>query len=210
MVITGLRADMRVSGSVIVEADGARIASLPAEIVRDLRLEVGLELTADQEAKVLHASAVEGARRVGLRLLASRPRAIQDLRRRLRDRGHDPAAITEALDRLQGTGLLDDAEFARHYVRVRSPRGLGPSRLIHDLMAAGVDRRIAEQAVRDVGQAEGIDVAAQARKLAQRRASQLAGLPVARRRRRLLIFLARRGFSGREVREMVAELTSSD
>jgi regulatory protein len=201
---------MRVSGSVIVEADGARIASLPAEITRELNLQVGLELSGPQQEKVLHASAVEGARRVGLRLLASRPRAVQDLRRRLRDRGHDPAAITEAVDRLQRSGLLDDGEFARHYVRVRAPRGLGPSRLIHDLMAAGVDRRVAEQAVREVGEAEGIDVTAQARKLAQRRVSQLAGLPVARRRRRLLIFLARRGFVGHEVREMVTELTAGD
>jgi regulatory protein len=206
MMITGLRADARVSGCVIVEADGARIASLPAEVVRELDLEVGAELSPAQEAEILHAAAVEGARRVALRLLAARPRAVQDLRRRLRDRGHAPAAINDAVQRLEESGLLDDGEYARHYIRVRSPRGLGPSRLIHDLLAAGVDRKVAEQAVRDVGQAEGIDVAAQARNLAQRRASQLSGLPVDRRRRRLLVFLARRGFTGREVREMVTEL----
>jgi regulatory protein len=210
VVITGLRADTRVSGSVIVEADGARIASLPAEVVRELELEVGADLSPAQQADVLHASAVEGARRVALRLLATRPRAIQDLRRRLRDRGHEPTVIKQAVERLQSSGLLDDVEFARHYVRVRSPRGLGPSRLVHDLLVVGVDRAVAEQAVRDVEQAEGIDIAAQARELAQRRATQLASLPVERRRRRLLVFLARRGFTGHEVRQMVAELIRSN
>jgi regulatory protein len=206
VVITGLRTDTRVPGCVIVEADGARIASLPAEVLRDLKLEVGAELPPQRQEQVLHASAVEGARRVALRLLASRPRAIQDLKRRLRDRGHETTAIGEAVERLRSSGLLDDGEYARHYVRVRSPRGHGPSRLIHDLLAAGVDRGVAELAVRDVEEAEGIDVAAAARKLAERRAGQLAGLPPAKRRRRLLTYLARRGFQGREVRDLVAEL----
>jgi SOS response regulatory protein OraA/RecX len=65
---------------------------------------------------------------------------------------------------------------------------------------------VAEQAVQDVVQAEGVDVPAAARKLAERRAEQLQSLPAARRRRRILVYLARRGFSGHEVREMVSQV----
>ena len=208
MVITGLRADTRVSGCVIVEADGARIASLPAEILRELGLEVGTELSEAQQERVLQASAVEAARRVAVRLLASRPRAIQDLRRRLRDRGHGQHAIDQAVEKLTAIGLLNDDEFSRHYVRIRTSRGIGPSRLVHDLLAMGVERRVAERAVAEVSEAEGIDPAGAARKLAEKRVSQLSGLPVAKRRRRLLLYLARRGFQGREVREMVTKLTA--
>jgi regulatory protein len=206
VVISALRADARISGCVIVEADGARVASLPVEVLKALKLEIGVELSPEQQEQMLHASAVEGARRVALRLLATRPRAIHDLKRRLRDRGHEPRAIDDSVQRLQDAGLLDDAEFARHFVRVRNPRGHGPSRLVHDLLVLGVDRRVAEQAVQQVAQAEGIDLAAAARAIAERRITQLAGLPVQRKRRRLLIYLARRGFRGHEVREMVSKL----
>ncbi|MBI4500111.1 MAG: regulatory protein RecX [Gemmatimonadetes bacterium] len=206
MVITGLRADARIAGSVIVEGDGVRIASLPPEILRELKLEVGSELSQSQHEAVVHASLVEGARRVALRLLASRPRAVQDLKRRLRERGHDPSAIDEATGRLEAAGLLDDVHFAQHFVRVRASRGHGPSRLIHDLLSLGVERRVAECAVNDVSAAEGVDAAAMARAIAEKRAAQLKGLPVPKGRRRLLIYLARRGFRGRAIRELVTEL----
>ena len=69
---------------------------------------------------------------------------------------------------------------------------------------------MAEQAVQDVVKAEGVDVPAAARKLAERRAVMLQSLPAARRRRRILVYLARRGFSGHEVRQMVGEVLSGE
>ena len=54
--------------------------------------------------------------------------------------------------------------------------------------------------------AEGLDGDGAVRALAERRAGQLAGLPPEARRRRLLAFLARRGFSGSKVRDLVWEL----
>jgi len=206
VIITGLRADARVTGSIIVDGDGVRVASLPPEMVRELRLEVGAELSAADHDQLVRACLVEGARRVALRLLAGRPRAMEDLRRKLRERGHEPGVIAETLGRLRASGLLDDEQFAQHFVRVRAARGHGPARLVHDLLTRGIDRRVAEQAVHEVSLAEGVDSAAAMRQLAEKRAVQLMSLPVPKRRRRLLIFLARRGFRGREVREMVATL----
>jgi len=46
------------------------------------------------------------------------------------------------------------------------------------------------------------------RALAEKRARQLGGLPAAIRKRRLVAFLARRGFGGAEVREVVESLKS--
>lgn len=207
VLITGLRADARVAGAVIIEVDEARVASLPPEIVRELGLVLGAELSQSQYEAVLRAALAEGARRVALRLLESRPRAIKDLKRRLRERGHHPEPIEQAIDRLQAAGLLDDVRFSEHYARVRATRGHGPSRLIHDLLMLGVDRAVAERAVREVATAEGLDAGATARSLAEKRVAQLRGVPVTAQRRRLLIYLARRGFRGSDVREMVTKLT---
>jgi hypothetical protein len=57
-----------------------------------------------------------------------------------------------------------------------------------------------------VAAAEGVDPVAQARAIILKRAAQLSSMSPVARRRRLLAYLARRGFRGREVREMVEEL----
>jgi len=54
--------------------------------------------------------------------------------------------------------------------------------------------------------AEGVDPAEAVRALAEKRARQLAGLPLVVKKRRLVAFLARRGFAGAEVREVVEGL----
>jgi regulatory protein len=209
VVVTALRPDARSPGCLVVEVDGGRVASLPAEVVRELGLAPGEELAPSRYQALLAAARVESARRVALRLLGARPRAVEDLRRRLRDRGHDPDAVRVVLDRLQSAGLLNDEEFARHYARVRAPKGHGPARLIHDLMGHGVSRSVAERATAEVAEAEGVNPVEQARALAERRAGQLRTLPRDTRLRRLLSFLARRGFRGREVRELAERLVGN-
>jgi regulatory protein len=77
---------------------------------------------------------------------------------------------------------------------------------VRDLQAQGVDRRIAEEAVRSSLAAEGVDPTDALRALAEKRARQLAGLPAPVRKRRLVAFLARRGFGGADVRALVETL----
>ena len=55
---------------------------------------------------------------------------------------------------------------------------------------------------------EGVDPALAVRTLAVKRARQLAGLPPAVRKRRLVAFLVRRGFNGGAIREVVESLNS--
>ena len=144
-----------------------------------------------------------------MRLLANRPRAVKDMLRQLRNRGHNPSAAVAAVGRLEANGLLNDLEFARHFTRVRSGRGHGPLRLISDLLARGVDKRLAERAVRETIEAEEIDPQAQARAVAEKRSGQLGDLPPETKRRRLLAYLGRRGFRGYEIDEMVREVVGS-
>jgi hypothetical protein len=54
--------------------------------------------------------------------------------------------------------------------------------------------------------AEGVDPTHVFRTLAEKRARQLAGLPAPVRKRRLVAFLARRGFGGADVRAFVETL----
>ena len=206
MLVTSLSPDARQAGYVIVQLDGARYASLPVEVAGELGLTEGAELEGERLERLKRAADGEAAYQVATRLLAMHPRSVYELLAKLRERGHNPAAAAAAVGRLEAVGVLSDETFARHYARVRAPRGHGPSRLLHDLLAKGVDRRLAERAIAEVLEAEGLSAPGRARELAEKRAAQLGSVPERQKRRRLLAYLARRGFRGREVQELVAEV----
>ncbi|MFQ6047060.1 MAG: regulatory protein RecX [Gemmatimonadales bacterium] len=204
--ITAIRPDTHATGYVIVEVDGERFATIAADAVKDLGLVREMELDRGTFERLSFQADVDGAYRVAVRLLAARPRSVRELLWRLRQRGLNPSAVAKAVGRLEERGLLDDHEFARHFVRVRSDKGHGPSRLLTDLLAKGVDRKLAQRAIDEVLAAEGVDPLAQARVLAEKRVRQLERLPPDKQRRRLLAYLDRRGFRGHEVRELVEEV----
>jgi len=149
---------------------------------------------------------VSAARRTALRCLERRAFARSDLARRLRRKGHLPEAVEAALVRVAELGLLDDAEFTANFVRSKAARGRGPSRLRRDLQVMGVASGLIEQALATEWP-EGSDPRETIQSLARRRVAQLAGnLPRLTRRRRVLAYLARRGFQGPVAREVVRTL----
>jgi regulatory protein len=204
--VTDIQPDPRAPGYYIVEVDGARFASLPEEAVAHLGLEPATRLPPEAFERLRHVADVEAAYQVAIRLLATRPRAVNEMLLQLRNRGHNPSVAAEAVGRLEANGLLNDVEFARHFARVRSDRGHGPARLISDLLARGVDKRTAERAVYEIIEAEEVDPMTQARALLEKRALQLGRIPPEKKRRRLLAYLGRRGYRGYEIDEMVREV----
>ncbi len=206
MILTGLAPDPRRPDYRLVEVDRGRFASLPAESLVGLDLSVGRELGPLVLERLQELADLEAAHRAALRALARRAHARFDLRRRLLQKQHPPGAVDAALERLDSAGLLDDARFAADYAAAKARRGRGPSRLVRDLQAQGIDRRLAEDAVRTSLAAEGVDPADAVRALAEKRARQLAGLPAPVRKRRLVAFLTRRGFGGSEIQSVVEGL----
>jgi regulatory protein len=203
VILTGLAPDPRRPDYRLVEVDRGRLASLPADSLAGLDLVVGREIPPLVFERLQELADLEAAHRAALRALARRAHARFDLRRRLLQKQHPPAAVDGALDRLSAAGLLNDAQFALDYAAAKARRGRGPARLMRDLQSQGVDRRVAEEAVRHSLAAEGVDPADAVRTLAEKRARQLAGLPPAVRRRRLVAFLVRRGFQGSDIRSVV-------
>lgn len=206
--VTALDPDRRISGNITIEIDGARFTSLPAGQVDALGLEEHGDLSEAQFERLEHLAEVEAAYLVAVRVLAAMPRAVQELRRRLRQRGHKASVAVEAVARLEAAGLLDDKAFACHFARSRLGRGHGPPRILTDLLSRGVERRLAERAIDEVVESEGVDTVERARLLAEKRAAQLGDLPKETIKRRLLAYMGRRGFRGYEVSEIVDELLS--
>ena len=136
------------------------------------------------------------ARARALRLLAARPRTEAQLRDRLVRAGF-PEEAGRVVEWLRGLGYLDDAAYARDRASsLVAPGRLGPRLAEQRLVASGIPRAAARQAVREaVGETE----SARCRELAERRAR----VPIAdlddRDRARLSRFLLGRGFSSRAV-----------
>ena len=205
-VLTGLAPDPRQPGYQLVEVDRGRFASLPSAALAALGITRGDAIAPPVWSALELLADVEAAYRAAVRAQTRRPHARADLRRRLLKKQHPGAAVDAALARLAAQELLDDRRFAEHYVATRGQLGRGAMRLLQDLRRQGVEQQVAQEAVTTVLAAEGIDAAAALRRVAERRAGQLGDLPPTAKRRRLLAYLARRGYRGAEVRKVVEEL----
>jgi regulatory protein len=200
--ITAVDPDPRRPGAVLLEIDGVRFGAVPRELVGVEGLTVARVVDAELQQRLGTAADIEAAYRTVLRCLELRSYARSDLGRRLLRKGHARPAVEAALERVTGLGLLDDAAYARGYVQTRAARGRGPARLTRDLLAMGVQRSLIDRALA-AEWPEGSDRSSMPLVLATKRAAQLGPLPFQTKRRRLLAYLARRGFSGREATEMV-------
>jgi regulatory protein len=204
-VITAIGPDPRRAGAVRIEVDRAPFASVSQDLITEAGLAPGRELEDALRERIGLEAEIEGAFRTALKALERRSFARADLSRRLRRKGHAPEAVDAALERVAAIRLLDDGAFALNYVETRSSRGRGPLRLTRDLLAMGVDRRLIDRALATHA-ADGVDRSALPLSLATKRAAQLGDLPREVRRRRVLAYLARRGFAGHEVGEMVRKV----
>jgi regulatory protein len=201
-VIGAVVPDPRRAGSVRVHVDGRALLTLSREVAISEGLTAGMALEEPLYERLCRAADEEAAYRTGLRFLEHRPFAARDLSRRLVLKGHPPAAAQAALDRIQQQGLVDDVRFTRNYIETRSARGRGPLRLRRDLATMGVDRTVIDQALAEAFGSDGSNLP-QVEALARRRAAQLKGLDHAVLRRRVLAFLARRGFAGSDINRLV-------
>ncbi|HEV8149105.1 MAG TPA: RecX family transcriptional regulator [Gemmatimonadales bacterium] len=204
-VIGALAADPRRPGTIRVLVQGRPLLSVPREVAQAEGLAAGMLLEEPLYARLCRAADEEAAFRTALRFLERRPFATRDLTRRLVLKGHPPEAAAAAVERAGRAGLVDDARFALHYLETRAARGRGPLRLRRDLATLGVERLLVDRALRAAFGADGAG-GPSAEAVARKRLAQLTGLPKPVIRRRLLAFLARRGFAGPDVSTTVAGL----
>jgi regulatory protein len=205
MEVTGLKTNARVPNYITVVIDGTRFASLPVATVAQMGLQVGTLIDEKLRLRLEEVAEIENAYLRAVRMLGIRPRAVNDLMRRLRAKGHNPSACAEAVGRLEVAGELDDEKFARLFATQKVARRFGRSRILADLLSQGVDGRIAEVAIDMALMDQDTDPLIEIRGLAAKKMRQMKGLDRTKQKRRLLGYLARRGFCGGDVWAIVDE-----
>src|ERR1700752_3499782 len=84
--------------------------------------------------------------------LARRAYSVYEMRTHLERRAEDKGAVGQVLDRLKEHDYLDDARYARQFVRLRAEnRKQGAFRIARDLRARGVPDRHIEAALAERG-----------------------------------------------------------
>ena len=205
MKITALPPQKHDPDRVSVFVDGEFRMGLSAEVVLAAGLRVGDAVDDARLAELERRDLTWQAREAALRLLAVRPRSAAELARRLRMKGYGPEIGEEVIGRLRELGMIDDAAFAGTLVRDRVRlRPQGARRLASELRQKGVDDETARAAIRETMEGEETDERELARRATEKWRARPGEEP-ARARRRLHGYLARRGFDGEVIREILDE-----
>lgn len=131
--------------------------------------------------------------------LGRRAYSVHEMRAYLERRAEDKDAVKSILDRLKHLDYLDDARYARQFVRLHSElRKQGAFRIARDLRARGVPDRHVEAALAE--RASETDEGAVVRERLARRVKLLRGPLDGRRAASLYRSLLRAGFSADTIR----------
>jgi regulatory protein len=205
--ITALKQQKRNRDRVSVYIDGRFAFGLPAIVA--VRLKLGQSLSNAEIEDLTEEGAAESAYNRALNYLSYRPRSRAEVITHLRRRNVTDSQVESVTERLERAGLLDDEAFARFWVENRERfRPRGPMALRYELRNKGLSNAVIERAMAS------IDVEASAYRAAEKKMHRLAHLDRPTFDRKLVEYLARRGFAydvAREVTERCwTELTAGD
>ncbi len=206
MKITALQPQTRNAERVNLHVDGTFRLALTAEIAYGAHLHVGDEINEATLRELEARDQAWKAREAALVLLSFRPRTAAELRRRLLRKEFPEEIVDSCVTSLVDHELVNDSAFAEMFVRDRVRlRPKGKQRLVQELRARGVDPEEAQEAIADVFEREEVAESELAR-IAAAKWRPRAGEERAKARARLHAFLARRGFGGDAIREVMAEV----
>ena len=208
--ITAISASARYAGRFEILVDGKVVAILSLDGIERLGLRIGAQYSEPLANRVtIEAAALHTFDRA-LAMLAARPRAARDLERVLVRKGEPAEHVAAAIQRLLAMGILDDAQFARQFIRAKiSGAGLSRRRLQSELWRRGVARDVIDAALAEVMAEDEVDEDAQIAEVAAKKLRTLRSADPAVARRRLYAFLARRGYDSVAIRRVMDSLPAS-
>ena len=209
-VITSIRPQKKNTRRLAVFLDETFAFGVHQDVLLEHALHTGLYLDESAVRALLRADALLRAKEAAMTFLGHRARTEAEIRRKLERKGFTVDIVAAVLARLRELGYVDDARFARDFVRDRfNHRGYGPERLRVALRQAGVDSGLIEETLSGWVDKDRLFDAALS--LAEKKWRKVASEPDAmRRRRKLYNYLLRRGYATETVREVVEHISRSE
>ena len=174
--------------------DGEAAAQVSTRLFSESRFRVGTEITDEELLKLIEASEQYLAREKALWLLSMRDYPKRELFEKLR--GDYPAQAAEAVcDALEEAGIISDENYARRRAQALiEKKGYSKKRAAWELQKKGISRELAQETAGEV-EYDPVETAANLirKKYPNAADDEAAG-------RRAAAFLARYGYSPREIR----------
>ena len=188
----------------VIYLDGHPGLTITGETYRKFGLSVGQVLTEAKQREIETDDGEIRARNAALMLLNTRMRSRKELAQRLSQKSYSDEVIKRVLDVLSRAGVVDDDQFARAWVNDRLRfRPVGLSLLRHELRRKGISDEIITGTLNEH---EEDDENERAWLLLLKRKAHYSGLDPQVARRRMMGFLARRGFDGQTVYTVVKRM----
>ncbi len=201
-VITAIQPQQRQKSRVNIFLDDEFAFGLDAEVVLRHHLKKGAALSVDDQKHLLFEEDLKAALNRAFRLLGQRNYSEQEIRRKLELARFHEEIIERTIARCRELGYLDDAKFARDFVKAQlSRRPQGKLRLRPALLRKGVSAKQADEILGEV--LGGIDSATLAEEAAKKFLSRRAkSIPADKLRKRLTDHLLRAGFTWDDIQRL--------
>jgi regulatory protein len=181
-----------------ISFEGSRALELSDWTIGKFGLRKGDDIDDATLAKVAKSESETRAKNIAVNYLSYRKRSAKEIRDHLIRKGIDRESSEKVVRDLQSAGILDDREFAHSFIKdrlLRKPAGLALLR--RQLTAKGIASETAEEILEELvspqlQQKAAMELVRRRLQLARR---SLSGLDEDKRKKRLIDFLLRRGFS---------------
>ncbi len=192
--------------------DNGESLSVNEETLTRSGIRTGDTLDAVDIRRIQSDDALASAQTSAVNYLSYRPRSSREVRDHLTRKGFAEPIARQVVDRLVELRMIDDASFARMFLRDRLRRGrTGELLLRQELIGRGIARAIADQALRDTitpDEQESAAMALARKKLSHARPPRETKAAL-QARQRLYAFLLRRGFTNDIAQRTVRSLIPS-
>jgi len=198
VIITKILRSRKLRGGYAIYIDEVFAFDVGESVLMKFGLQPGNRIDEKTVEQLSSAEALDRAQKIAVNFISYRPRSLREVVNKLVSKGFSSELSNRVAGHLQAVNLLNDLEFARMFVRDKlRGKPIGKAMMRRKLIEKGIAPHTIERVIRETISEE--DEQQAALKLLERKLRRadhrFAKLDAPRRRKRLLDYLLRRGFS---------------
>lgn len=185
--------------------DGKFSFGASPEIILKYNLKVEKEISGAELQSILEESELGQTYAKVLRLISIRPRSRSEIETWMKGKDVGELLAKKVLDKLVGTGLVNDQEFARWWIDQRLTFRKNSARAIaQELKSKGIPREVIDELLEEMVPKDKERVLI--KELIKKNAWRWEKLPKKKGREKVIGFLSRRGFGWEEISSVIDEI----
>lgn len=192
------------SGRVNVFVDGKFSFGASLETLLKHGVKKDKEIDEERVRKLKEESDLEKVYGRLLRFSTIRPRSEKEIKLWFKRKNVDSLLVSQVFNKLKNTGLVDDETFAKWWIEQRKEfRPKSKIALTSELKQKGISGEVISKILGEMDISSELEFA---KRVALKKLRVLSGLPFDEKKRKLLGFLGRRGFSWETAKKAIDEI----